>query len=103
MGDIGHVDADGFLYLTDRQSYMIISGGVNIYPAEIESALSGHPAVADAAVFGIPHDEWGEEIKAVVQPASGAEPGPAPASRMLVGEKSGRDRATSSKLERMAA
>ena len=55
---------------------MIISGGVNIYPAEIETELSGHPAVDDVAVFGIPHDEWGEEIKAVVEPAAGAEPGP---------------------------
>jgi long-chain acyl-CoA synthetase len=55
---------------------MIISGGVNIYPAEIESELSCHPAVGDVAVFGIPHEDWGEEIKAVVQPAEGAEPGP---------------------------
>jgi long-chain acyl-CoA synthetase len=55
---------------------MIISGGVNIYPAEIEAELAGHPAVDDVAVFGIPHEEWGEEIKAVVQPAPGAEPGP---------------------------
>ena len=56
---------------------MIISGGVNIYPAEIEAELSCHPAVEDVAVFGIPHEEWGEEIKAVVQPAGGADPGPA--------------------------
>ena len=76
VGDIGYLDADGYLYLCDRKSDMIISGGVNIYPAEIEAELSGHPAVDDVAVFGIPHDEWGEEIKAVVQPAPGAEPGP---------------------------
>ena len=76
VGDLGYLDADGYLYLCDRQSDVIISGGVNVYPAEIEAALSGHPAVADAAVFGIPHDDWGEEIKAVVQPAPDAEPGP---------------------------
>ena len=71
VGDIGYLDADGYLYLCDRKSDMIISGGVNIYPAEIEAELSCHPAVADVAVFGIPHEEWGEEIKAVVQPADG--------------------------------
>ena len=70
VGDIGYLDDDGYLYLCDRKSDMIISGGVNIYPAEIERELSCHPAVADVAVFGIPHDEWGEEIKAVVQPAA---------------------------------
>ena len=77
VGDVGYLDGDGYLYLCDRKSDMIISGGVNIYPAEIENALSGHPAVDDVAVFGIPHEEWGEEIKAVVQPAPGFEPGPA--------------------------
>jgi long-chain acyl-CoA synthetase len=76
VGDIGYLDADGYLFICDRKSDMIISGGVNIYPAEIESALAAHPDVGDVAVFGIPHDEWGEEIKAVVQPAPGAEPGP---------------------------
>jgi long-chain acyl-CoA synthetase len=76
VGDIGYLDPDGYLYLCDRKSDMIISGGVNIYPAEIEAELAGHPAVDDVAVFGIPHGEWGEEIKAVVQPAPGAEPGP---------------------------
>ena len=60
VGDIGYLDADGYLYLCDRKSDMIISGGVNIYPAEIEAELSGHPAVDDVAVFGIPHEEWGE-------------------------------------------
>ena len=76
VGDIGYLDADGYLYLCDRKSDMIISGGVNIYPAEVEAELSCHPAVADVAVFGIPHEEWGEEVKAVVQPADGSTPGP---------------------------
>ncbi|HEX3826402.1 MAG TPA: acyl-CoA synthetase [Sporichthyaceae bacterium] len=75
-GDIGHVDSDGFLYLTDRKAFMIISGGVNIYPQEIEDCLALHPAVLDVAVIGIPDAEMGESVKAVVQPASGATPGP---------------------------
>jgi long-chain acyl-CoA synthetase len=75
VGDIGYLDDDGYLYLCDRGSDMIISGGVNIYPAEIESELACHPAVADVAVFGIPHEDWGEEIKAVVEPATGYQPG----------------------------
>jgi long-chain acyl-CoA synthetase len=83
VGDLGYLDADGYLYLCDRRSDVIISGGVNIYPAEIEAELSGHPAVDDVAVFGIPHEEWGEEIKAVVQPAPGAEPGPALTAGLL--------------------
>jgi long-chain acyl-CoA synthetase len=68
VGDVGELDADGYLYLRDRKIDMIISGGVNIYPAEVEAALLEHPSVADAAVFGIPNDEWGEEVKAVVEP-----------------------------------
>src|SRR6516164_3443650 len=76
VGDIGYTDADGYLFLCDRGSDVIISGGVNIYPAEIEAELCCHPAVADVAVFGIPHDDWGEEVKAVVEPVPGAEPGP---------------------------
>jgi long-chain acyl-CoA synthetase len=83
VGDIGYLDADGYLYLCDRKADMIISGGVNVYPAEIESELSCHPAVADVAVFGIPHEEWGEEIKAVVQPADGVAPGPALTEQLL--------------------
>jgi fatty-acyl-CoA synthase len=75
VGDMGYADEDGFLYLTDRKAFMIISGGVNIYPQEIESALALHPAVADVAVIGVPHPEMGEEVKAVVQPAADAEPG----------------------------
>jgi long-chain acyl-CoA synthetase len=83
VGDIGYLDADGYLYLCDRKGDMIISGGVNIYPAEIESELSCHPAVGDVAGFGIPHDEWGEEIKAVVQPARGITPGPELTAELL--------------------
>jgi long-chain acyl-CoA synthetase len=83
VGDVGYLDADGYLYLCDRKADMIISGGVNIYPAEIEAELSGHPAVDDVAVFGIPHEEWGEEIKAVVQPADGTAPGPGLTAELL--------------------
>ncbi|MBL4906290.1 MAG: AMP-binding protein [Sneathiella sp.] len=68
LGDVGYLDDDNFLYLTDRKSYMIISGGVNIYPQEIEDLLITHPKVYDVAVFGIPNEDFGEEIKAVVQP-----------------------------------
>ncbi|MFZ6002907.1 MAG: acyl-CoA synthetase [Actinomycetota bacterium] len=75
VGDIGYLDDAGFLFLCDRKSDMIISGGVNIYPAEIEGALLTHPKVADAAVFGIPHEDWGEEIKAVIEPAPGVDAG----------------------------
>lgn len=67
VGDMGYLDDDGYLYLTDRKSHMIISGGVNIYPQEVENVLAGHPAVADVAVIGVPNDEFGEEVKAVVQ------------------------------------
>lgn len=67
LGDIGYVDKDGYLYLKDRKSFMIISGGVNIYPQEVENCLVSHPLVADVAVFGIPNPEFGEEVKAVVQ------------------------------------
>ncbi|WP_026361127.1 acyl-CoA synthetase [Amycolatopsis nigrescens] len=77
LGDVGHLDEDGYLFLHDRKADLIISGGVNIYPAEIEGELVMHPKVADVAVFGVPHADWGEEIKAVVQPAPGVEPGDA--------------------------
>lgn len=70
LGDIGHVDAEGYLYLTDRKSFMIISGGVNIYPQEIENLLVTHPKVFDAAVFGVPDDDLGERAIAVIQPVS---------------------------------
>jgi long-chain acyl-CoA synthetase len=72
VGDVGELNEEGFLFLRDRKVDMIISGGVNIYPAEVEAALLAHPDVADAAVFGIPHEEWGEEVKAVVEPVAGA-------------------------------
>jgi fatty-acyl-CoA synthase len=68
LGDIGYLDDDGYLYLTDRQAHMIISGGVNIYPQEAENVLAAHPAVADVAVIGVPDEEMGEAVKAVVQP-----------------------------------
>ena len=74
MGDVGHVDEDGYVFLSDRAANMIISGGVNIYPAEIEQVLIEHPAVADVAVFGIPDDEWGEQVKAAVELPAGYEP-----------------------------
>ena len=70
-GDVGRLDEDGFLYILDRKKDMIISGGVNIYPAEIETALREHPSVLDAAVFGVPNADWGEEIKAVCEPVPG--------------------------------
>ena len=67
VGDMGYLDEEGYLYLTDRKNFMIITGGVNVYPAEIEGLLVTHPKVADVAVFGIPNEEFGEEVKAVVQ------------------------------------
>jgi fatty-acyl-CoA synthase len=73
LGDVGYVDDEGYLYLTDRATFMIISGGVNIYPQEIEDALIMHPKVADVAVVGVPNEEMGEEVKAVVQPPEGVE------------------------------
>jgi long-chain acyl-CoA synthetase len=67
LGDVGYLDDDGYLYLTDRSANLIISGGVNIYPAEVEAVLLTHPAVGDAAVIGVPNDDWGEEVKAVIE------------------------------------
>jgi acyl-CoA synthetase (AMP-forming)/AMP-acid ligase II len=69
LGDLGHVDEDGFVYLSDRRSDLIISGGVNIYPREVEDVLVLHPAVADVAVIGLPDEEMGQRVHAVVQPA----------------------------------
>jgi acyl-CoA synthetase (AMP-forming)/AMP-acid ligase II len=83
LGDVGFVDEEGYLYLTDRSSFMIVSGGVNIYPQEIENLLVMHPKLADAAVFGIPNDEFGEEVKAVVQPLEGVEPSRDLASELI--------------------
>jgi len=74
LGDVGYVDAEGYLYLTDRKAFMIISGGVNIYPQAIEDALVLHPKVGDVAVFGVPNEEMGEEVKAVIEPAPGVAP-----------------------------
>jgi len=71
LGDIGYVDEEGFLFLLDRRTDLIISGGVNIYPAEIEAVLASHPEVADVAVFGVPDEEWGQAVLAVVQPREG--------------------------------
>ncbi|WP_033296064.1 acyl-CoA synthetase [Amycolatopsis jejuensis] len=83
LGDVGHLDEDGYLFLHDRKADLIISGGVNIYPAEIEGELVMHPKVADIAVFGLPHEDWGEEIKAVVQPADGVTPSPELTTELL--------------------
>jgi fatty-acyl-CoA synthase len=77
VGDVGYADEEGFLYLSDRSDFMIISGGVNIYPQEVENLLLSHEKVADVAVFGIPNEEFGQEVKAVVQPASWADAGQA--------------------------
>ncbi len=71
VGDVGYLNDDGYLFLCDRKIDMIISGGVNIYPSEVEAVLLTHPKVADAAVFGIPNEDWGEEVKAVIEPAPG--------------------------------
>lgn len=83
VGDIGHVDSEGYLYLTDRKAFMIISGGVNIYPQAIEDALAVHPDVQDAAVIGVPDAEMGEQVKAIVEPAPGVVPSDALAERLL--------------------
>ena len=83
VGDVGYIDADRYLYLTDRATFMIISGGVNIYPQECENLLITHPKIADAAVFGVPNADLGEEVKAVVQPMPGVEPCQALADELI--------------------
>jgi long-chain acyl-CoA synthetase len=83
VGDVGHLDDEGYLYLTDRKSYMIISGGVNIYPQETENLLATHPAVLDVAVIGVPNEDLGEEVKAVVQPVDPAAAGPELAAELI--------------------
>jgi fatty-acyl-CoA synthase len=82
LGDIGYLDEEGWLFLTDRKAHMIISGGVNIYPREIEDVLIQHPAVADVAVIGVPDEDFGEAVKAVVELLAGREPSPAMASEL---------------------
>ncbi|MCB0977096.1 MAG: AMP-binding protein [Acidimicrobiales bacterium] len=83
LGDIGRLDEDGFLYLTDRQAYMIITGGVNVYPQEAENLLAVHPVVADVAVFGVPDDDFGEAVKAVVEVVDGVDPTPELAAELI--------------------
>ena len=83
VGDVGYIDADGYVYLTDRRTFMIIAGGVNIYPQECENLLVTHPAVADAAVFGVPNEDLGEEVKAVVQPMPEVRPDAAFAEELI--------------------
>jgi acyl-CoA synthetase (AMP-forming)/AMP-acid ligase II len=83
LGDLGRLDEDGYLYLADRRTDLIISGGVNVYPAEVEDALVLHPAVADVAVIGVPDDEMGQAVRAVVQPAAGVQPTPELAEELL--------------------
>ncbi|MDJ0785716.1 MAG: AMP-binding protein [Myxococcota bacterium] len=83
MGDMGYVDEDGYLFLTGRSAELILSGGVNVYPAEVDAALLMHDAVADVCTVGIPDEEWGEEVRSVVQPAAGVEPSDALAAELL--------------------
>jgi long-chain acyl-CoA synthetase len=83
VGDVGELDEDGWLFLRDRKIDMIISGGANIYPSEIENVLLTHPKVADVAVFGVPNEDWGEEVKAVIEPADGVSGGADLATEIL--------------------
>ena len=83
LGDIGYLDDEGFLYLTDRASHMIISGGVNIYPQEVENELAMHPKVNDVAVIGVPNDDLGEEVKAIVIAADPSTTGPELAAELI--------------------
>ena len=83
LGDVGYVDDDGYLFLTDRSAHLIITGGVNVYPAEVEAALLGHPAVGDVGVVGQPDDDWGEIVVAAVEPQPGVEPTPGLAAELI--------------------
>ena len=98
VGDVAYVDDEGYLYICDRKKDMIISGGVNIYPAEIEAVLYEHPQVLDVAVFGIPDDEWGESVYAIVQPKPARRPRPrrAPARSSTSGSAGTSGRAATS-------
>src|SRR6185369_1616429 len=83
LGDVGYMDEDGYIFLTDRSANLIISGGVNIYPAEVDAVLLEHPSVRDAATIGVPNEEWGEEVKAVVELADGVAPSAALAVELI--------------------
>jgi long-chain acyl-CoA synthetase len=83
LGDVGYIDDDGYLFLTDRSAHLIISGGVNVYPAEVEAVLIGHPAVGDVGVVGVPDDDWGEIVVAAVEPRAGIEPSDELAAAMV--------------------
>jgi long-chain acyl-CoA synthetase len=83
LGDVGYVDDDGYLFLTDRSAHLIITGGVNVYPAEVEAALLGHPAVGDVGVVGQPDDDWGEIVVAAIEPQPGVEPTPHLAAELI--------------------
>jgi long-chain acyl-CoA synthetase len=83
LGDVGYVDDDGYLFLTDRSAHLIITGGVNVYPAEVEAALLGHPAVGDVGVVGQPDDDWGEIVVAAIEPQPGVEPTPKLAAELI--------------------
>ena len=104
LGDVGRIDEDGFLFLTDRSANLIISGGVNIYPAEVDAVLLQHPAVADVAVIGVPDDEWGESVLAVVERKPGVRRRPRRAARASAASasptSSARGRSTSSTTSR---
>jgi long-chain acyl-CoA synthetase len=83
LGDVGHFDDDGYLYLTDRSANLIISGGVNIYPAEVDAVLLEHPAVGDVGTIGVPDREWGEAVKTVVELQPGLQPSPQLAAELM--------------------